>query len=167
MDLRAYFFYQENKKNYKDKEVLLPRKNRIVYPGIAHHVTQRGTRREKTFFLEKDYVFYLKLLFKYSKKSNLEIVAYCLMPNHIHIVAIPSSNGSLSSAIGVTHQVYSQSINKREGWKGHLWQERFYSVPLSDDHLNSCVAYVHLNPVKAGFVKSSEEYRWSSAWKLL
>ena len=146
-------------------ELILPRQNRIVIPGVAHHVTQRGTRKEKTFFLEKDYIFYLKLLFKYSEKSNLEVIAYCLMPNHIHIIAVPEIKRSLSSAIGRTHQVYTCYINNRENWQGHLWQQRFYSVPLTDDHLNTCIAYVHMNPVKAGLVKAAEEYRWSSAWK--
>lgn len=143
----------------------MPRKNRIVMPGVAHHIVQRGTRKQKTFFSTKDYSLYLKLLFKYSSEYRLEILAYCLMPNHIHLVAIPLSKESLSFAVGRTHQLYALQINKREGWQGHLWQERFFSLPLDQSHLNQCVKYVHLNPVKAGLVKTSQEYRWSSAWK--
>ena len=142
----------------------MPRPKRIIMPGIPHHVTQRGTRRQKTFFSQKDYSFYLNLLFKYSSKYDLKILAYCLMPNHIHIVAIPSSEKCLSFVFARTHQIYAQYINKREGWQGHLWQERFFSVPLGDDHLNRCINYVHLNPVKAGLVETSQCYRWSSAW---
>lgn len=145
----------------------MPRKKREVMPGIAHHIVQRGTRRELTFFSDKDYSFYLKLLYKYSKKLDVEIIAYCLMPNHIHLILTPSSPNSLSSVVGRTHKIYSQYINQREGWQGHLWQERFYSIPLDELHLDICVNYIHLNPVKAGLAKRVEEYPWSSAWENL
>lgn len=143
----------------------MPTEKRITLQGVPHLITQRGTRKDRTFFCREDYVFYLKTLFRKSSKHKLEILAYCLMPNHIHIIGVPLSERSLSLAIGVTHQLYTKYINERKKWQGCLWQSRFYSVPLDEAHFDACMKYVHLNPVKAGLVDDCTEYPWSSAWK--
>ena len=98
----------------------MARMARVVAPGFPHYVVQRGNRRQKVFFNEDDYAQYLKLLENYSRKFNLDILAYCLMPNHIHLIATPSTSTSLAQAIGETHRNYTRFINFREKWKGYL-----------------------------------------------
>jgi len=93
---------------------------RIVAPGYTHHITQRGNRRQATFFCEDDYLSYIKLMSEWCGKLNVKIWAYCLMPNHIHLIAVPSSEGGLRRAVGEAHRRYTRLINFREGWRGHL-----------------------------------------------
>lgn len=85
------------------------------------------------------------------------------MDNHVHFVAVPLEKTSLARGIGVTHKKYTRMIHFREGWRGYLWQGRFFSVPLSDQYLYAAMRYVERNPVRAGLVRSAEDYRWSSA----
>ncbi len=136
---------------------------RIVVPGLAHHVTQRGNRRSDVFLSEEDREHYLSLLNKYSGKHGLEILGYCLMTNHVHLVVVPQKEGSLARAIRDAHTVYALRFNKREELIGHLWQGRFYSCVLDEAHFWSALRYVETNPVRAGLVGRAEEYRWSSA----
>jgi len=95
---------------------------------------------------------------------EVKIWAYCLMPNHVHIVAVPSTETSLSKAIGNAHEAYTRYINFRQGWTGYLWQGRFFSFPMDNDYLWAATRYIELNPVKAGLVPQPENYPWSSAW---
>jgi putative transposase len=136
---------------------------RVVVPGYPHHVTQRGSRRQPTFFCESDYQLYLKVVDKWCLREGVEIWAYCLMPNHIHLVAVPSASDGLACALGYAHRRYAVQINEREGWSGHLWQERFASFVMDESYLMAAVRYVELNPVRAGMVGRPEDYRWSSA----
>jgi putative transposase len=141
----------------------MSRISRIVIPGIAHHVIQRGSRRLQTFFTAKDYTVYKRILEICAKKEGIEILAYCLMPNHVHFIAIPSSKKSFTKGFGEAHRQYSRIINVRNNWCGHLWQERFRSYPMDECHLYHAVKYVELNPVAARIVKQPQDYRWSSA----
>ncbi len=136
---------------------------RIVVPGLAHHVTQRGNRRSDVFLFEEDREHYLSLLDKYSSRYGLEILGYCLMTNHVHLVVVPQKEGSLARAIRDAHTVYALRFNKREELSGHLWQGRFYSCVVDEAHFWSALRYVETNPVRAGLVGRAEEYRWSSA----
>lgn len=136
---------------------------RIVVPGVAHHVVHRGNRRQPIFFTDDDRRQYLGLLKALALPSGLRVWAYCLMTNHVHLVVVPERSDSLANAIGNAHRAYSLSINRRFGWRGHLWQGRFRSFPLEDSHLYAAVRYVELNPVRAGLTQSATEYRWSSA----
>jgi putative transposase len=136
---------------------------RVIAPGYPHHVTQRGNRRQKTFFIEDDYVSYLELLSEWTSKYCVEIWAYCLMPNHVHLIAVPETKEGLARAIGESHRRYTRLINFREGWRGHLWQERFASFPMDERYLLAATRYVELNPLVSGLVAKPEEYRWSSA----
>ncbi|NDE90622.1 MAG: transposase [Alphaproteobacteria bacterium] len=141
----------------------MPRVARKVIKGFPHHIIQRGARRANVFFKENDYRFYLDLLCEWSASCGLAIVAYCLMPNHVHIVAVPEHEDSLRRTFSQVHKRYAQMVNRREGCTGHLWQERFSSYVMDESYLLQAVRYVERNPVTAGMVKSAEEYAWSSA----
>ena len=100
---------------------------------------------------------------EWSDRFGVAIWAYCLMPNHIHLIAVPESEEGLRHAIGETHRRYTRHINFREGWRGHLWQGRFASFVMDFYHLLTAVRYVELNPVRAGLVDQPEQWPWSSA----
>jgi putative transposase len=136
---------------------------RLVAPGIPHHITQRGNRRQETFFREDDYHSYISNLADWSRRCSVQIWAYCLMPNHVHLIAVPESEDGLRRAIGEAHKRYSSHINSREGWRGHLWQGRFSSYPLDEPYLLTAARYIEMNPVRAKLVQSPEKYPWSSA----
>lgn len=136
---------------------------RVVSPWYPHHITQRGNRRQQTFFCDEDYKVYLSLMSEWCKEFKVEIWAYCLMPNHVHLIAVPESEESLRSAIGEAHRRYTRRINFREGWRGHLWQGRFSSYPMDESYLLAAVRYIELNPLRAGLVKEPLDYPWSSA----
>jgi putative transposase len=135
---------------------------RVVAPGFPHHIVQRGNRRQKVFFNENDYDEYLRLLNNYSRRFNIDVLAYCLMPNHIHLIVTPHDDGSLAQAIGETHRNYTRFINTRKKWRGYLWQGRFSSYILDEKYLLAVTRYILLNPVKAGLVKKPWDYKWSS-----
>jgi putative transposase len=136
---------------------------RIIAPGIPHHITQRGNRRMQTFFCDQDYQEYINLLAQWCRRCNVAVWAYCLMPNHVHIIAVPDSESGLRQAIGETHRRYTCMINVREGWQGHLWQGRFASFPMDERHLLAAVHYVEMNPVRARLAADPLSWRWSSA----
>lgn len=135
---------------------------RVILPGHPHHITQRGNRRQDVFFADSDFKFYLELLKDWCLQEKIEIWAYCLMTNHVHLIVNPGKKSNLSRAIGETHRRYTRMINFRENWKGYLWQGRFASYPMDKSWLLKAAAYVELNPVKAGIVKQPWDYRWSS-----
>jgi REP-associated tyrosine transposase len=141
----------------------MPRAPRLVLPGIPHHVTQRGSRRQPTFFSDADYARYLALLRYWCAKSGTAVWAWCLMPNHVHLILVPARADGLSAALAAAHRRYTWEVNQREGWRGHLWQSRFASFPLDEAHLHACLRYVELNPVRARLVERPEQWRWSSA----
>jgi putative transposase len=136
---------------------------RVVIDGIPHHITQRGNRRMQTFFSDDDYREYLRLMADSCRRYGVDIWAYCLMPNHAHFIAVPENGDSFRHAIGEAHRRYTRRINFREKWRGHLWQERFASYPMSENHLLASARYIELNPVRAGLVKDPGSYKWSSA----
>lgn len=115
------------------------------------------------FFNDEDRRAYLDLLREYGEKHGVSYWGYCLMSNHVHLVAVPEREESLSLGIGWAHQAYTRRINFRENWRGYLWQGRFFSCPLDEAHAERALRYVELNPVRAGLVKRAEEWRWSSA----
>jgi len=135
---------------------------RIVVPGLPHHITQRGNRRQQTFFKDEDYERYLELLEEWCAMAGVDLWAYCLMPNHVHLIAVPETEAALRLGIGETHRRYTRYVNFSKGWKGYLWQGRFASFPMDDRYLLAAARYVELNPVRAGLVRKPEDYRWSS-----
>ena len=141
----------------------MARMPRVVVPGYPHHVTQRGNRRQKTFFGDDDYRFYVDLVARFSRQSETEVWAYCLMPNHVHLVMVPSNTDGLRATLGEAHRRYTRHINFREGWRGHLWQERFHSFAMDEDYLLAAVRYVERNPVAARLCGKPQDWAWSSA----
>ena len=135
----------------------------MVIPGLPHHVTQRGNRRQKTFFNDGDYVAYLELMAEWCREEGVEIWSYCLMPNHVHLIAVPQTADGLRRGIGEAHRRYTRRINFREKWRGYLWQGRFASFVMDEPYLLAAARYVELNPVRAKLVEHAPKWRWSSA----
>ncbi|MCG8370801.1 MAG: transposase [Proteobacteria bacterium] len=140
----------------------MPRSPRLVVPGYPHHVTQRGGRKQRTFFRQADYLTYLELLRELKDEARVTIWAYCLMPNHVHFVMVPQDKQSLANLFRPLHSRYALGVNGFRGWRGHLWQERFYSVVMNESHTFAAMRYVELNPVRAGLCAKPEDWRWSS-----
>ena len=136
---------------------------RLALPDLPYHVTQRGNRRQAVFFEAADRTVYLSLLRQHAQRFGLEVWAYCLMTNHVHLIVVPRREGALPRAIGETHRRYTRAINFREGWRGYLWQGRFGSIALDETHLIAAIRYVERNHVVAQLVTQAANYPWSSA----
>jgi putative transposase len=136
---------------------------RVVAPLIPHHVTQRGNRRQQVFFTDDDYRAYLDLLGEHTRLADVQVWAWCLMPNHVHLMLVPSSAEALRTALAKAHRRYSRLINFREGWRGFLWQGRFASCPLDERHALAAARYIELNPVRATLAPDAACWPWSSA----
>lgn len=136
---------------------------RLVVPGYPHHVTQRGNRRQKTFFCADDYREYITYIAAAKADSGTDIWAWCLMPNHVHLIVVPERHDSLSAMFAEAHRKYTRYINFRQGWRGHLWQERFHSCVMDEPHLLAAIRYVELNPVTSGLCRHPEDWPWSSS----
>ncbi|WP_339743240.1 transposase [uncultured Maricaulis sp.] len=140
----------------------MPRTARLVLPGCPHHITQRGNRRQRVFFCHEDYALYRHLLGVACRKHGVACWAFCLMPNHVHLVLVPQDETGLAAALHQTHLCYTQRINPREGWSGFLWQGRYFSCPLDEGHALAALRYVELNPVRAGLCEQPQDWPWSS-----
>jgi len=136
---------------------------RVVVPGVPHHVTQRGNRGQRTFFTSSDYRKYLALAAEYCREFDTEVWAYCLMPNHVHLILVPAAEDGLWRPLARTHLRYTKRINIRNEWHGHVWQDRYYSVPMDERHLLAAVRYVERNPVAGGLCDNPDAWPWSSA----
>jgi putative transposase len=141
----------------------MPRLARAVAPGLPHHVTQRGNRCQKTFLCTDDCLLYLALMAEECDRFSVDIWAYCLMPNHSQLIAVPPTPEALRKAVGEAHRRYTLEVNEREGWRGHLWQGRFSSFVMDERYLLNAARYIELNPVRAGLVQHPGDYVWSSA----
>jgi len=141
----------------------VPRHRRAIFPGIPHHVTQRGNHREQVFLSKGDAEAYLSLLHAYSRRFRIAIFAYCLMPNHVHLVVKPTNSDGLPRALRAVHCQYAQRIHRMRAVNGHLWQGRYYSSALDPAHFLNAIRYVELNPVRARLIARPEDYPWSSA----
>ncbi|MRR18143.1 MAG: transposase [Deltaproteobacteria bacterium] len=136
---------------------------RVVVPKVPHHITQRGNRSQESFFNDDDYRAYISLMAASCRQHGVEVWAYCLMCNHVHMLAVPDDPDNLRSAIGEAHRRYTRAINARNNWRGHLWQERFSSFPLDEPYLLAAAHHVELNPVRVGVTDDPVSYPWSSA----
>ena len=141
----------------------MPRVSRVVLAGVPFHVTQRGNRRGQVFFSDQNRAIYLEWLREYAERCSVETLAYCLMPNHVHLVLVPSTSQGLHRMLKPLHTRYAQFVNRAMGWKGHLWQGRFFSSALDQTYLWTAVRYVERNPVRAEIIDRAENYPWSSA----
>ncbi|MBZ5585799.1 MAG: transposase [Acidobacteriia bacterium] len=136
---------------------------RVVVPGAWHHATQRGNGQQTVFLGDEDRTFYLALLRRNARRYAVRVMGYCLMGNHVHLVAAPADSEGLSRALGRAHNDYARWLNLRRGTTGHVWQNRFYSCVLDERHGWEALRYVELNPVRAGLVADPAEWPWSSA----
>jgi putative transposase len=135
---------------------------RVVIPGLPHHVTQRGNGRARTFFSDADYALYRELLAQHCRAAKVEVWAWCLMPNHVHLILVPSDADGLRRALAAVHRRYAGIIHARRKRTGHFWQGRFGTVVMDEPHLAAALRYVSLNPVRARLVKRARDWRWSS-----
>jgi putative transposase len=141
----------------------MPRRARVVVPGLAHHITQRGNNQRQVFDTDFDRKLFLQLLGASASKCGLAIWGYCLMTNHFHLIAVPKAADSLARTISRLEAGYARYLNLRRGVDGHLWQARYHSTPMDDRYRWVALAYVERNPVRAGMVGEACEYQWSSA----
>jgi putative transposase len=136
---------------------------RLTSPGWVYHVTQRGNRRGPVFFDREDRESYLDSLSRAAERHGAEIWAYCLMTNHVHHMVKGHGEDSLGDTFREVQGGHALRINRRFGWSGHLWAQRFFSCPVTESSLWATVRYIERNPVRAGLVPRSEDYPWSSA----
>ncbi len=136
---------------------------RVVAAGVPHHVTQRGNRRQPVFFGDEDYALYKALLAEGCRAAGTEVWAYCLMPDHVHLILLPADEDGLRAALGEAHRRYTRAINSRKDWSGYLWQGRFASFPMDEAHLMAAARYVELNPVRAKRARRARDWKWASA----
>jgi REP-associated tyrosine transposase len=141
----------------------MPRRKRCVLPGIPCHITQRGVDRREVFSEDQDRLTYLRLVQENLHDAGVRVLGYCLMSNHVHLIAVPAREDSLSILFRRVHGRYAQYYNALYARSGHLWQNRFFACMLGPKHMWSALAYVERNPVRAGMVEKAGEYRWSSA----
>jgi len=141
----------------------MPRRARVVIAGCAHHVTQRGNDGQVVFRSDEDREVFLARLREASERFGLTVEGYCLMGNHVHLIATPQEESSLAQALKRTGQLYAQYANRRYDRRGHLWQDRFFSCALDDAHFWRAVAYVERNPVRARLCRKAWRWVWSSA----
>src|SRR5262249_27285013 len=142
----------------------MPRRNRCVLPEIPCHITQRGVDRREVFSADQDRNTYLRLIQENLKDAAVSILGYCLMSNHVHLIAVPAKEDSLSILLRRVDGRYAQYYNAHTGRSGHLWQNRFFACMLGPTHLWAALCYVERNPVRAGIVQHAAEYPWSSAF---
>src|SRR5579872_2821638 len=141
----------------------MPREARVVVIGLPHHITQRGNARQDVFTTDSMRRAYLQLLSEHAAGNGLRLLAYCLMTNHVHIVAVPEADSSLANSLWHAHGRFSQYWNTEQNRTGHLWQNRYYSCPVEESAAGRVMAYVENNPVRAGMVERAEDFAWSSA----
>ena len=141
----------------------MPRIARLVVTDYPYHITQRGNYRQEVFVTDDDYRFYLRHLNEYQEKYGLSVLLYCLMPNHVHFLAIPREKDSLAKTFNAAHMRYAHYYNNKNGLVGHLWQGRFYSCVLDEEHIIAAARYIENNPVRAKLVEKAWDWKWSSA----
>src|SRR5215471_11902619 len=135
---------------------------RVVVPGLPQHVTQRGNRRKPVFFEADDYRLYRRLVAAAARRADTAVWAYCLMPNHVHLIVTPADVDGLRATFAEAHRRYTGAINARFRWTGHLFQGRFGAVVMDEPHLLAAARYIALNPVVAGLVSRAEDWPWGA-----
>ncbi len=142
----------------------MPRVARNIISDIPYHVIHRGNNRQKIFFNDGDYRYFLSLIEEAKKKYGCRLYAYVLMPNHFHLILeSPQSSEHLAKYVKLLAQKHSQHINKGYKRTGTLWEGKFKSSPMSkDNYLLACSRYIEMNPVRAHIVKDPKDYVWSS-----
>ncbi|MFN2258702.1 MAG: transposase, partial [Parasphingopyxis sp.] len=135
---------------------------RLVVPGLPHHVTQRGNGRQRVFFNDADYRAYRDGLGEACRAADVEVWAWVLMPNHVHMILVPQDEDGIRRALAPLHRRYAGRIHAREKRTGHFWQGRFGCAVMDEAHLGAALRYIALNPVQARLVERAEDWKWSS-----
>jgi putative transposase len=141
----------------------MPRPKRPVAPGFPHHITQRGNYQQRTFLRNEDASLYMDLLKQHTRTCGISVQGYCLMPNHVHLILTPFDTGGLGHAMQLIQSEFSRAVNLKMNRRGHLWQGRYHSVPLDEEHFWNALVYVELNPVRANLCPDATRWPWSSA----
>lgn len=136
---------------------------RSTFPNYPHHLIQRGLGDRLVFETPADYLRYLEWLQEYMARYGIDIWAYCLMPNHVHIIFVPTVEGTMARAFNTLHMRYAQYFNGKREANGRLWRARFMSCVLDRAGVREEVRFVENNPVRWGMVERAEDYSWSSA----
>ena len=142
----------------------MPRRARVIVPGLPHHIVQRGHNRQPVFVEDADFRYYLSNLEEWKHSLGLKVYSYCLMTNHVHLVV--KADDDLTAIPRLMKRLAGRQtryVNALEQRTGTIWEGRYKISPIdTDEYLLSCCRYVELNPVKAGMVAKPEDYRWSS-----
>lgn len=136
---------------------------RILMENVCYHLIIRGNQKQKTFICQEDHLIYLSLLKRFKQKYKFRVYAYCLMPNHVHILGEIESHLLLSNFMHDLNRTYTFYFNNKHKKVGHLWQGRFKSMIITKDkYLIDCINYIELNPLRVNLVKQLSEYPWNS-----
>ena len=141
----------------------MPRQARVVAVDVPHHITHRGNNRQDVFLSDEDRCRYQQLLSLHLRACRVDLLGWCWMTNHVHMIAVPRREDSLARLIRRVHSGHAQQFNRTHHRDGHLWKSRFYSCALDPDHLDAALLYVDLNPVRAAITTEATAWRWSSA----
>ncbi len=136
---------------------------RMTIAGFPHHVVQRGLNGRQTFLSDDDYAVYLEIMAECCLRHGVDVWAYCLMPDHAHLIAVPGEKDALTGCLRAAHGRYTKYINHRTGRRGQFWQGRYASHLLDEQYLIACARYIEINPVKRDYVDQPEDWKWSSA----
>ncbi|HEX2545518.1 MAG TPA: transposase [Ramlibacter sp.] len=136
---------------------------RLTIPGYAHHIIQRGNNRQAIFSETADYELLLALIDEHARKQQVAVHGYVLMSNHFHLLATPETEEGIPQMMQSVGRRYVRNYNMRQARTGTLWEGRYKSTLIqAERHLLACMAYMDLNPVRAGMVADPADYRWSS-----
>jgi putative transposase len=142
----------------------MPWKERIIIPGVCHHIVQRGNNKQEVFHDDAGYKKYSELLRHFATKHECKIGAYCLMPNHVHLIIRPPHMEGMARMMQCVNVCYQQYLSDKSGFVGHVWQSRYFSAPVEDgEHLCTVCAYIDTNPLRAALVTDPCAYEHSSA----
>ena len=136
---------------------------RVVVVNLPQHVTQRGNARQYILATDSERLVYMDLLQQNVRLHDLSLLGYCFMSDHVHLVVVPGKSQAVAETLKQTHGRYASYWNAAHKSTGHVWQGRFYSSPLDDQHLWVALRYAEWNPVRAGLVPTAESWPWSSA----
>ncbi len=136
---------------------------RITIAGFPHHVVQRGLNGRQTFLRDDDYAVYLEIMAECCLRHGVAVWAYCLMPDHAHLIAVPGEKDALTRCLRAAHGRYTKYINHRTYSRGQFWQGRYASHLLDERYLIACTRYIEINPVKRDYVDEPVDWQWSSA----
>ena len=142
---------------------MMGRSLRICYPGLIYHVINRGNNRQTVFLEDEDYERYLGVVYRFKKEYEFELYAYCLMPNHVHLLIKVGQEATISKIMQSITLAHTKHYHLKYRSSGHVWQGRFKSpIVGNDEYVLDVMRYIEKNPMKAGMVKQAADYRWSS-----